>query len=53
VLAIASKDVQPKDAGYGRNDEHDLILDGHLAFLDPPKDTAATASAGSSRTGCP
>jgi len=43
VLAIASKDVEPKDAGYGRDDEKDLILNGYLAFLDPPKDTAAAA----------
>jgi P-type Mg2+ transporter len=43
VLAIASKDVDPKGAGYGRNDEKDLILNGYLAFLDPPKDTAAAA----------
>jgi P-type Mg2+ transporter len=43
VLAMASKDVEPKDAGYGRDDETDLILKGYLAFLDPPKDTAAAA----------
>jgi Mg2+-importing ATPase len=45
VLAIASKDVDPKggDAAYGRDDEKDLILNGYLAFLDPPKDTAAGA----------
>ena len=43
VLAIASKDVEPKAAGYGRDDEHDLILNGYLAFLDPAKDTAAAA----------
>ena len=45
VLAIASKDVRPRgDAGgYGRDDEKDLILNGYLAFLDPPKDTAAAA----------
>jgi len=45
VLAIASKDVEPKGdgAGYGRDDEKDLILNGYLAFLDPPKDTAAAA----------
>jgi Mg2+-importing ATPase len=43
VLAIASKDVEPKDAGYGRDDENDLVLNGYLAFLDPPKDTAAAA----------
>ena len=43
VLAIASRDVDPKDSGYGRGDEKDLILNGYLAFLDPPKDTAAAA----------
>ena len=43
VLAIASKDVEPKNAAYGRDDENDLILNGYLAFLDPPKDTAAAA----------
>ena len=45
VLAIASKDVDPRgeDAGYGRDDERELILNGYLAFLDPPKETAAAA----------
>ena len=43
VLAIASKDVEPKHTGYGRDDENDLVLNGYLAFLDPPKDTAAAA----------
>jgi Mg2+-importing ATPase len=35
--------VEPKDSGYGRGDEKDLILNGYLAFLDPAKDTAAAA----------
>ena len=45
VLAIASKDVEPRhgEAVYGRDDEKDLILNGYLAFLDPPKDSAAAA----------
>jgi len=44
VLAIASKDVAPSgEPRYGRDDEKDLILNGYLAFLDPPKDTAAAA----------
>ncbi len=45
VLAIASKDLEPKGNGvaYGRDDEQDLILNGYVAFLDPPKDTAAAA----------
>jgi P-type Mg2+ transporter len=45
VLAIASKDVETcgETATYGRDDEKDLVLNGYLAFLDPPKDTAASA----------
>ena len=43
VLAIASKDVEPKHAAYGRSDEQELMLNGYLAFLDPPKETAAPA----------
>jgi P-type Mg2+ transporter len=43
VLAIASKDVEPRNTGYGRDDEKDLTLNGYLAFLDPPKDTAKAA----------
>src|SRR5262249_18342534 len=42
VLAIATKVVDPKPA-YGKDDEKDLILNGYVAFLDPPKDTAAAA----------
>jgi Mg2+-importing ATPase len=49
VLAIASKDIAPRGivAGdatpYSQADEAELILDGYVAFLDPPKDTAAQA----------
>jgi Mg2+-importing ATPase len=49
VLAIASKDVAARGvvAGdatpYSQADETDLVLNGYVAFLDPPKDTAATA----------
>jgi len=43
VLAIASRDVESRNAGYGRDDEKDLTLNGYLAFLDPPKDTAKAA----------
>ncbi len=48
VLAIASKDVDPKQAGeertpYTKSDECDLVLNGYVAFLDPPKETAAEA----------
>jgi P-type Mg2+ transporter len=42
VLAVATKKVE-KQAAYSKADECDLVLTGYLAFLDPPKDTAATA----------
>lgn len=49
VLAIATKEIEPRGivAGdatpYSKADECDLILNGYVAFLDPPKDTAAAA----------
>jgi Mg2+-importing ATPase len=42
VLAVATKKVE-KRAAYSKADECDLVLTGYLAFLDPPKDTAAKA----------
>jgi Mg2+-importing ATPase len=42
VLAVAYADVPPKPA-YGKEDECDLVLIGYVAFLDPPKETAAAA----------
>ncbi len=42
VLALGYRDVEPK-AAYGRDDEANLVLRGYIAFLDPPKDTAAAA----------
>jgi len=44
VLALAYADFEPR-ATYSRNDERDLILKGYVAFLDPPKETAAPAIA--------
>ena len=44
VLAIASKTMAPRGtAPYSKADEQDLILNGYVAFLDPPKDTARAA----------
>jgi Mg2+-importing ATPase len=49
VLALATKVGEPRAAGrgnetpYGKADEHDLTLEGYIAFLDPPKDTARAA----------
>lgn len=49
VLAIASKEIPPRGivAGdatpYSKSDECELILNGYIAFLDPPKETAGPA----------
>ncbi len=44
VLAIASKTVAPRGTTpYSKADEQDLILNGYVAFLDPPKETAKAA----------
>jgi Mg2+-importing ATPase len=47
VLALATSSAAhgASDRVYTVNDEHDLILLGFLAFLDPPKPTAAEAIA--------
>ena len=42
VLALAYKDMEQKTT-YTKNDENDLVLKGYVAFLDPPKETAAPA----------
>ncbi|MGO8750503.1 MAG: magnesium-translocating P-type ATPase [Thermoguttaceae bacterium] len=42
VLAVAYRDMERR-AAYSKDDEHELILKGYVAFLDPPKETAAPA----------
>jgi Mg2+-importing ATPase len=42
VLAVATRKVE-KQAAYSKADESQLVLTGYLAFLDPPKESAATA----------
>ena len=42
VLAVAIKELAGKTS-CTKEDEHDLVLKGYVAFLDPPKPTAATA----------
>ncbi len=44
VLAVAYSKLEPRSA-YTKNDEHDLVLAGHLAFTDPPRDDAREALA--------
>jgi Mg2+-importing ATPase len=43
VIAVAYKEVPLQQAPYTLADEQDLILVGLIAFLDPPKDSAAQA----------
>jgi Mg2+-importing ATPase len=49
VLALATKDCQPRESvaahttPYGKADECDLTLEGYVAFLDPPKESALAA----------
>lgn len=49
VLAIASKDMPAREhipigsTPYSKLDESELILNGYVAFLDPPKETAKLA----------
>ncbi|HEX7476525.1 MAG TPA: magnesium-translocating P-type ATPase [Polyangiales bacterium] len=51
VLAIATKEGEPRgtvqgDATpYSKADERDLVLEGYVAFLDPPKESAKAAIA--------
>ena len=51
VIAIAYKEIDGKQASYSIADERDLTLVGYIAFLDPPKETAAAAIAALNRHG--
>ena len=42
VLAVATKELPGKNL-CSKDDERELVLRGYVAFLDPPKDTAARA----------
>jgi Mg2+-importing ATPase len=42
VLALAYRDLEPRPV-YTKEDESGLVLRGFIAFLDPPKDSAAPA----------
>jgi Mg2+-importing ATPase len=44
VLAVATKELAGKQI-CAKDDERELVLRGYVAFLDPPKDTAARALA--------
>src|ERR1017187_9776804 len=50
VLAVASKELPGKQI-CAKEDENDLVLRGYVAFLDPPKGTAARALAALAKYG--
>ena len=43
VIAIAVREESISEKAYGVNDEADLVLQGYIAFLDPPKESAKEA----------
>ena len=51
VVAVAYKEMPPEQTVYSVADENDLTLLGYIAFLDPPKDSAAAAIAASRQGG--
>jgi Mg2+-importing ATPase len=50
VLAVATKELPGKTI-CAKSDERELVLRGYVAFLDPPKTTAAGALAALNRNG--
>ncbi len=51
VVAVAYKELPPEQTVYTVADESDLTLLGYIAFLDPPKDSAAEAIADLAKAG--
>lgn len=51
VVAVAYKETPPAQSVYSTADESDLTLLGYIAFLDPPKDSAAQAIADLAKAG--
>jgi Mg2+-importing ATPase len=45
VIAVAVKELPAAQGACGLGDESDLLLVGYIAFLDPPKESAARAIA--------
>ncbi|MGH8444493.1 MAG: magnesium-translocating P-type ATPase, partial [Solimonas sp.] len=43
VVAVATREVAAQKSVYGVADERDLVLQGYIAFLDPPKESTAPA----------
>ena len=51
VIAVAYKVMPPDQSHYAITDESNLVLLGNIAFLDPPKDSAAQAIKALQRNG--
>jgi P-type Mg2+ transporter len=51
VIAVAYKVMPPDQSHYAIGDECDLVLLGNIAFLDPPKESAAPALKALKRNG--
>jgi P-type Mg2+ transporter len=51
VIAVAYKVMPPDQLHYAIADESDLVLLGNIAFLDPPKESAAPALKALKRNG--
>ena len=51
VVAVAYKEMPPEQTVYTVADESGLTLLGYIAFLDPPKDSAAEAIADLAKAG--
>ncbi|HJS89401.1 MAG TPA: magnesium-translocating P-type ATPase [Steroidobacteraceae bacterium] len=51
VIAVAVKELPASQSACGLSDESDLLLVGYIAFLDPPKASAARAIAALAKHG--
>ena len=51
MVAVANKILPAQTHEYGVADESDLILEGYVAFLDPPKESTAPALAALKQNG--
>lgn len=51
VIAVAYNELPPDQLHYSVADERDLVLLNYIAFLDPPKESAAQAIKALSRNG--
>jgi len=51
VVAVAIRTVNTAQSAFSREDERELVLVGYIAFLDPPKESAAPALSALAQSG--